>query len=103
MQRARGALPLPQDPPERVPAAARRQRLAFPSPRGEGRRMYPPAPGPGPQGPVPGLQAVRRLLQEHADGDGEEGRDPDPLGYRHRRVRRRERGAGQYSRRLPGK
>lgn len=115
---------MPQDPPERVHAAARRPGLPVP---GAGRAQQ----RPGRQqhqhhqrqrGVVAGLvldvdvnvipvvapaaharvQAVRRVLALHARGDGEEGGDPYLVGYRHRRLRRRERRARQHTRCLQG-
>lgn len=40
-----------------------------------------------PEDQVLGVEALRRLLEVHVAGDGEEGRDQDPVGHRHRRLR----------------
>lgn len=80
---------MPQDPAERVDAAARGPRVSVPGARGARGAVLPPG-GRASQTPLPSLQALRRLLQEHAHGDGEEGGDPDTLGHRYRRICRRE-------------
>lgn len=93
---------MPQDPPERVDVVARRSGLLVPGAGRERRRLHADAHGTDAQGPVSRVEAVRRVLEEHAHGDGEEGRDPYTLGHRHRRLRGGEWRGCEYTGRLSG-
>ena len=82
---------MPQNPPERVDAPARGQGIPVPGAGREGRGLHPITTGTFPARTVPRFEVVRCVLEEHAGGDGEEGRNQDTLGDGHRRVRRGER------------
>lgn len=51
---------------------------------------------------VSGVETVRRVLEVDVTGDGEEGRDQDPVGHWNRRLRRRERRTRQHTGCLQG-
>ena len=93
LQRARRAQSVPQDFAEREHAAARRSQLLVP---GAGQQLRAALQ------PLPRVQALRRLLQVDARGDGEEGRNQDSVGSRYRGLCRAERHPGQHPRCLQG-
>lgn len=83
---------MPQNTAECFDVVACGSRLSFLGTRREGGRLYTFTARSGAARSLSSLKIVRCLFEKYADGDGEEGRDSNTMGYRNSGLRGRKRG-----------